>query len=183
MNFPISRHSSLAEARREAQTANQQQHQPLIDSTADGIGPPGRAEVVRLPEKKKRACCSLQWFSPLNSAQLPKIYRPHFPSPSFAGFCPNRRRYRAIFALRNPTVFSVDFFSNFNFSVYWTAPRPVCPPVAAPTTAMNWLSNWDANWGHWKARTSRWSGQSPTWGTQRATIAPIGFVNIIIKLF
>lgn len=66
------RHSSLAEARREAnnqrqmspvKTELQQQQEPLIANSAavgDGVGPPGRAEVVRLPEKKKRACCSLQ---------------------------------------------------------------------------------------------------------------------------
>uniref|UniRef100_A0A1I8BR30 Uncharacterized protein n=1 Tax=Meloidogyne hapla TaxID=6305 RepID=A0A1I8BR30_MELHA len=36
--------------------------QLLIDTSvsADDLGPPGHAEVVRLPEKKKRSCCSLQ---------------------------------------------------------------------------------------------------------------------------
>jgi hypothetical protein len=58
------RHSSLAEARREI-SSNPAANQPLIDNStggahADGIGPPGRVEMVQLPEKKKRACCSLQ---------------------------------------------------------------------------------------------------------------------------
>uniref|UniRef100_A0A914HI85 Uncharacterized protein n=1 Tax=Globodera rostochiensis TaxID=31243 RepID=A0A914HI85_GLORO len=56
------RNNSLAQARRDRENAmlmDQQQQQQT--PTADGIGPPHKAEVIHLKEeKKKRACCHLQ---------------------------------------------------------------------------------------------------------------------------
>ncbi|KAL3070299.1 hypothetical protein niasHS_016126 [Heterodera schachtii] len=60
------RNNSLAQARRDQEYANANNSVPLMaDQTTpaavDGVGPPHKAEVIRLKEeKKKRACCHVQ---------------------------------------------------------------------------------------------------------------------------